>query len=247
MANKKQRYRLPVSKRTNDPMKQPLPFFTILTITCALLGGCGTYDSGVTYEEASYATVFLGPDGRAVADPRAPKPDPRKKKKTRRREAASPTAHRLAPQWHWEGDGVVGAPSIRIDLTRQEAAFYKGGKLVGLGPVSTGREGYRTPAGNFRISQKNPTHVSNLYGDFVDAEGKVVVANVGVHKDRRPAGTRFRGAPMPYFMRVHGAVGMHAGYLPGYAASHGCIRLPMEMAQTYFNHAPSGTPVTIQY
>ena len=48
---------------------------------------------------------------------------------------------------------------------------------------------------------------------------------------------------MPYFLRVHGGIGMHAGYLPGYPASHGCIRLPKEMALKFFEDAPVGTPV----
>ena len=54
--------------------------------------------------------------------------------------------------------------------------------------------------------------------------------NVDLTKDRPPRGTVFRGAPMRYFLRVHGGIGMHAGYLPGYPASHGCIRLPKQMA-----------------
>ena len=52
--------------------------------------------------------------------------------------------------------------------------------------------------------------------------------NVEADKDPRPRGTAFRGASMPYFLRIHGGIGMHAGYLPGYPASHGCIRLPEE-------------------
>lgn len=50
---------------------------------------------------------------------------------------------------------------------------------------------------------------------------------------------------MPYFMRIHGGVGMHAGFLPGYAASHGCIRLPPALAQQFFENAPAGTPVEV--
>ena len=51
---------------------------------------------------------------------------------------------------------------------------------------------------------------------------------------------------MPYFMRIHGGIGMHAGYLPGYPASHGCIRLPKEMAVHFFENAKVGTPVTVR-
>ena len=93
--------------------------------------------------------------------------------------------------------------------------------------------------------QKNKDHISNLYGDYVDSAGNVLVKNIGIKEDRRPAGASFRGAPMPYFMRITGGVGMHAGYLPGVPDSHGCIRMPEEMAEIFFENAPSGTPVQV--
>lgn len=148
---------------------------------------------------------------------------------------------------YWDGDGVSGKPSIKIRLSEQKAYFYKGGQLVGISQLSTGREGLGTPTGNFKIIQKNIDHVSNLYGDYVDEAGNVVVPNIGVNKDPKPPGTRFKGAPMPFFMRIVGGVGMHAGYLPGYPASHGCIRMPEFMAENFFNAVSLGTPVTITH
>ena len=148
---------------------------------------------------------------------------------------------------YWDGDGVSGSPSVKIKLTEQRAYFYKGGQLVGISQLSTGREGTGTPTGSFKIIQKDRDHVSNLYGDYVDSEDNVVVANVDVNKDPRPPGTRFKGAPMPYFMRVVGGVGLHAGYLPGYPASHGCIRMPEFMAENFFRSVSAGTPVTITH
>ena len=146
---------------------------------------------------------------------------------------------------YWDGDGVSGSPSITIDLSDQKAFFFKGDKLVGVSMVSTGREGYDSPAGSYKIIQKNKDHVSNLYGDYVDGAGNVVVANVGVKSDPMPPGTRFRGAPMPYFMRIHGGMGMHAGFLPGFPASHGCIRMPARMAEIFFANVSHGTPVRV--
>jgi len=146
---------------------------------------------------------------------------------------------------YWDGDGVPGKPSIKIKLSEQRAYFYKGGELVGVSQLSTGREGLGTPTGSYKIIQKDKDHVSNLYGDYVDDADNVVVPNIGVNKDPKPPGTRFKGAPMPYFMRIVGGVGMHAGYLPGYAASHGCIRMPEFMAENFFSAVSSGTPVTI--
>ncbi|MBA2241583.1 MAG: L,D-transpeptidase family protein [Chthoniobacterales bacterium] len=146
---------------------------------------------------------------------------------------------------YWDGDGVSGSPSIKIKLSEQRAYFFKSGELVGISQLSTGREGLGTPTGSFKVSQKDPDHVSNLYGDYVDEADNVVVPNIGLNKDPKPPGTRFKGAPMPYFMRIVGGVGMHAGYLPGYPASHGCIRMPEFMAENFFNAVSTGTPVTI--
>jgi len=146
---------------------------------------------------------------------------------------------------YWNDAKSRGKPRIVVDLEQQRAYFYKGGRIVGISVVSTGREGHVTPPGDFRITQKDLTHVSSIYGDYIDQNGQVVMENVDVTKDPQPRGTVFRGAPMPYFLRIHGAIGMHAGYLPGYPASHGCIRLPEKMAVHFFHEAPIGTPVAI--
>jgi lipoprotein-anchoring transpeptidase ErfK/SrfK len=148
---------------------------------------------------------------------------------------------------YWDGDGVSGSPSIKIKLGEQKAYFYKGGQLVGISQLSTGREGMGTTTGSFKIIQKDQNHVSSQYGDYVDSADNVVVANVDVGKDPKPPGTHFKGAPMPYFMRIVGGTGMHAGYLPGYPASHGCIRMPEFMAENFFRSVSVGTPVTVSH
>ena len=146
---------------------------------------------------------------------------------------------------YWDGDGVPGPPSVIIYLKEQRAYFYKGDQLVGVSQVSAGREGHNTPIGNYKIVQKDLDHASNLYGDYVDASGNVVQKDVEVGKDPKPPGAVFKGAPMPFFMRITGGVGMHKGYLPGYPASHGCIRMPGKMAESFFNNVEVGTPVQI--
>ena len=146
---------------------------------------------------------------------------------------------------YWDGDSLGGKPSVKISLSEQRAYFYKGGMMVGVSQLSTGREGLNTPTGRYSIIQKDISHVSSKYGDFVDSSGNVIMPNVDVEKDKKPPGTHFKGAPMPYFMRIVGGVGMHAGYLPGYPASHGCIRMPEFMAQNFFKSVSTGTPVTI--
>lgn len=146
---------------------------------------------------------------------------------------------------YWDGDGLGGKPSVKISLREQRAYFYKGGLLVGVSQLSTGREGLNTPNGHFSIIQKDINHVSTKYGDYVDDADHVVVENIELGKDPKPPGTHFKGAPMPYFMRIVDGVGMHAGYLPGYPASHGCIRMPEFMAENFFKSVSTGTPVTI--
>lgn len=145
----------------------------------------------------------------------------------------------------WAGDGVVGSPRMVIDLSQQRLRYFKGDKLVGVSPISSGREGNSTLNGKFRIIEKDLNHRSSLYGSYVDESDSIVVGDVDVRSDPRPPGTKFVGAGMRYFMRIVGGIGMHEGYLPGYPASHGCIRLPTRMAAIFFENTPHGTPVEV--
>ncbi len=196
--------------------------FLLLATGLLVLSGCASYDTRLT----SSATRYLGQDGSIIA-----------------RSSESTLADKNS---YWDGDGVQGAPSIVIDLSEQTASFYKGGHLVGVSAISSGREGFGTPVGNYKILKKEPNHHSNLYGDYVDSTGKVLVRNVDVKKDPVPPGGVFAGAPMPFFMRLSNAgVGMHQGFLPGVPDSHGCIRMPEKMVKIYFDNVSVGTPVKI--
>lgn len=145
----------------------------------------------------------------------------------------------------WTGGGVEGDRKIVIDLSAQRLRYFKGGKLVGVSPISSGKEGTSTLRGNFAIKEKDIDHRSATYGAFVDDSGAVVESDVNAHKDKAPPGTKFLGASMRYCMRIVGGFCMHEGYLPGYPASHGCVRLPTRMAQIFFHETPLGTPVEI--
>ena len=147
---------------------------------------------------------------------------------------------------YWDGESAKGTPSITISLHEQKAYFFKGGVLVGVSAISTGREGHGTSPGIFKITQLDKGHASNLYGDYADANGTVVKANVSVGIDPLPVGAHFVGASMPYFMRFDQGTGLHAGFLPGYPASHGCIRMPKAMAEEFFHSVAIGTPVTVK-
>jgi hypothetical protein len=147
---------------------------------------------------------------------------------------------------YWDGDGISGSPSVVLDLSDQKAYFYKGGTLAGVSAISSGDELHRTPTGNFKVQQKDKWHKSNLYGDYVDAGGNIVMTNIDVTKDRCPPGCRFDGSKMHHFMRFNNGIGMHEGFLPGYPASHGCVRMPGHMAEIYFHNLSAGTPVRVQ-
>ncbi|MDZ4289551.1 MAG: L,D-transpeptidase family protein [Prosthecobacter sp.] len=146
---------------------------------------------------------------------------------------------------YWIGDGVPGSPRMVISLSQQRVFYYKGDRMVGASPISSGRESHMTKLGSYRIIEKDIDHRSSWYGSYARPDGFVVRDNVDVRKDPRPPGTAFVGADMRYFMRITGAIGMHQGCLPGYPASHGCIRLPGRMAAIFFHETPLGTPIKI--
>jgi hypothetical protein len=115
-------------------------------------------------------------------------------------------------------ESSVTVDHIVVSLADQRLYAYHNGQLVAWSNISSGRPGHDTPTGSFTVSEKDVDHHSSLYDN----------------------------APMPYFMRLtDGGVGLHAGQLPGYPASHGCVRLPYAMARELYQHVESGTSVDI--
>ncbi len=148
---------------------------------------------------------------------------------------------------YWDGDGVAGKPLIKINRDQQKASFYKDGLLVGVSKISSGKEDHGTPKGVYKIKEMDKDHKSTLYGVFKDkASGKTINDNVDIRVDKIPPGAVFYNAPMPNFMRFADGIGMHTGYLPGYAASHGCVRMPNQMAEKFFENVKIGTPVIVE-
>ena len=119
----------------------------------------------------------------------------------------------------WMGEAVTTGPVVMVvSITEQRAYVYRNGVLIGATTVSTGRSGHPTPTGVFTVLQKQKEHRSTIYD----------------------------GAPMPYMERLTwGGVALHAGGLPGYPESHGCIHLPSEFAQRLFDISPNGMTVVI--
>ena len=148
--------------------------------------------------------------------------------------------------YEWKGDGRR-VSRIVIDTREQRARFYEGPDQIGWSTIATGVSSHPTPRGEFEIIEKAAKKRSNLYGRIYDANGKLVKSNAD-SEDPIPPGGRFVGAKMPNFMRMtYDGIGMHAGAIPrpGQPASHGCIRLPPEVASSLFRQADRGTRVTV--
>ena len=136
--------------------------------------------------------------------------------------------------------------AIVVSIGKQRAFLMVGGRIAVDTPISSGRRNGWTPRGSFSVLEKDPNHFSTLYGNFVNGSGLVVRSGVSSKLDSAPSGTHFSGAPMKYFLRLTPeGVGMHAGILPGYPASHGCIRLPREMAELIYSKVQINTPVSV--
>ena len=107
---------------------------------------------------------------------------------------------------------------IAVSIGRQQVKIYDANGLFAEAPVSTGMPGHSTPTGVFSVIQKHRLHHSNIYS----------------------------GAPMPYMQRITwSGVAMHAGVLPGYPASHGCIRMPTGFAVKMWNWTKMGARVIV--
>ena len=129
-------------------------------------------------------------------------------------------AERLKPgEWLlYPSIAPTGPVLVYVDLGRQRATVYRNGVRIGVSTISSGKDGYETPTGVFTILEKDKDHRSKTYDD----------------------------ASMPYQLRLTWkGVAMHAGNLPGFPASHGCVRLPMEFAKKLFTITPMGGTVVI--
>lgn len=123
---------------------------------------------------------------------------------------------------------VLADKMIEIDLSNQKLIAKENGKSIITSSISSGRVGYTTPRGKFKILEKDRMHISNRY-PIVDKE----------------AGIR-GGAKMPYMLRVtNTGVAIHAGEMVNYPDSHGCIRIPYGKAMQLFKWTDVGTKVSI--
>ncbi len=145
----------------------------------------------------------------------------------------------------WKPDPSQPITRLEVRIGEQKVFVYQGDNVAGESPITTGKPGYDTPKGHYQIMVKDIDHKSNLYGVFLDSNGHIVDPNASASQ-APPHGSVYDAADMPYYMRLRDdGVGLHAGYLPGYPASHGCIRLPHAFAELLFSNVSVGTPVDV--
>jgi len=137
-----------------------------------------------------------------------------------------------------------GGTRVIINLSQQRAYLIEDGTVSLVSSIALEKPSWSTPTGNFSVINKDIDHHSQSFGSVLDGSGRIVTANAtpGTHV---PSGFHYRPAAMPYYMQFSAAVGMHAGYLPGYPASHGCVRMPRDLAERFFERVNLRTPVTV--
>jgi hypothetical protein len=143
-----------------------------------------------------------------------------------------------APELHAQHTAVV------INLTEQTAYLLQNGRVALVSPIASGKEGWGTPVGRFHIIKKDVNHVSADFGLVVDSYGRIIDPNA-TPGSRVPPGCHYMPAPMPDYMQFGPFLGMHGGFLPGYPASHGCVRMPHDLAAEFFARVEVGTPVEV--
>ena len=143
---------------------------------------------------------------------------PRYRRPSYRRNQSTPRPAPTSTIWNTDESNKDPVHLI-VSLPDQKISVYKGAELVTTSRVSSGKAGYRTPSGVFSILEKRRRHYSNLYG----------------------------GAPMPHMQRLTwSGVALHAsGSVPGYPASHGCVRLRPSFARQLFGFTEAGAHVII--
>ena len=100
----------------------------------------------------------------------------------------------------WDPGNASGKPLVKINLEQQKARFYMGSTLVGVSRISSGREGFGTPPGSYKILQKNADHISNIYGVWKTPDGTVVNDDVDLRKQPvPPPGLIYEGAPAKFY------------------------------------------------
>lgn len=146
---------------------------------------------------------------------------------------------------YWLVDPKRPVTRLEVWLKEQVLIVFQGDLAAAVLDVSSGKRDHETPIGRFEVQEKDAHHFSSRYGEIANAAGKVINYNAEPTTPV-PKGCHYQPSAMPFFLRLTDqGVGLHAGYLPGYAASHGCIRLKTEAAEKLFQVVPPGTKVEV--
>lgn len=143
-----------------------------------------------------------------------------------------------------DASSVGPGTRVIINLSEQRAYLIEGGKVSLVSPIASGKPGWSTPTGKFAIFTKDIDHRSQSFGLVLDGSGRIADSSA-TPNTYVPPGFHYQPAPMPYYMEFTAKIGMHAGYLPGYPASHGCVRMPRDLAERFFERVNIDTPVTV--
>ena len=165
------------------------------------------------------------------------------------RKASDMIGRQQGPKINKDLEAVINPDNSRVvvSLGKQRIYLMTGDQIYIDAPISSGKAGHESPHGNFSVLEKDPNHRSSVYGNFVDHSGRTVRSGVSTKIDSAPSGTHYEGAPMKWFCRLtQTGVGMHIGILPGYPASHGCIRLPADIAPIIYSKVRVGTKVVVE-
>ena len=196
----------------------PRPLPTAACLLVALLSAPAAGAASPQTPTAPATSTAAAPATKPVAPtPATPKPS-----------APKPAAAKPAPygvlalkpgEYVWTPEAAPKGPVVVVvSLPQQRVHIYRNGTRIGVSTISSGRRGYETPTGIFPIIERQTEHYSNKYDN----------------------------APMPFMLRLTmDGVAMHAGHLPGYPASHGCVRMPAAFAETLFGNVRRGTVVVV--
>ena len=136
---------------------------------------------------------------------------------------------------------------VKVSLSKQRAFLMNGEEVVLDYPICSGTASRPTPPGDYKVLEKIVDKRSNLYGKILDSSGNVVNSDADSRKDTPPAGGKFLGAPMKYWMRLtNDGVGHHVGTVRRYPASHACIRGPSKTMPTVFSKMGVGSRILVE-
>lgn len=153
----------------------------------------------------------------------------------------------LEPGTWMDPEIFPGEPKIVVDTAKQQAYFYKGTRIVGTSPISSGKPGRSTPKGSYRIAEKDFVRYSGTFGVARNKKThEIVMPDFNTKVDSMPKDCYYEPARMAYCLRFFNGYCFHEGYVTGKPVSHGCVRITAEMAPLFYKEAKVGMPFIVK-